>query len=449
MFTLANYREIALGKFGGLFTEADPRSLPPGASPQCFDVDFLIGDVGTRAGLSNPVSSFSPSLSNFPVGYIKSAQVLGPANLTLLEDAGTTLYQENLASPGAFTSIYSKIINSARAISTTVNQREYIGLSNLIGGSDQPRQYDGTNLDRISQVAPGAGPQVTVTSPTYPIVSIAEIYSSVSIDSVSWGSSINLHTAQPASANLYFLSAVSATNFTTGLSLNALVYVSGVGNLNGQNPNGTYAVTSIGSFTDADGTRQYFGVTANVANSDFARGGAGGTYQQTPALVQLSSPIPLQNAVVGGSITIEGASVPGWNRTFTIAQTPTEGQLSISSTALASNVATYDYTLQSGEAPGWQPNFTYVIAAQIVSPAGDVWQITTPGVSGGSIPSFASSPQADNTAVWTKQASTTKVLATVFNTNNGNGIFNIQNQPITSATQTSFTVAIKIGRAHV
>ena len=220
-----------MAKFGGLYTEADPRSLPAGASPQTWDTDFLIGDVGTRAGLTNPIVSVTPSLSVYPVKYLKSTQVLGPNSLTLMEDGGTTLYQENLNNEGVFTDIYENIINSAQAISATVNQREYIGLSNLVQGTDQPRQYDGTNLDRISQVGPGAGPTVTVTSPTYAITSITEIYTSISIDSISWGANINLHTAQPASANLYFLSAVSATTFTTNLEIGTLVYVGGNGTL--------------------------------------------------------------------------------------------------------------------------------------------------------------------------------------------------------------------------
>ena len=445
MFTTAAYKEISLQKFGGLFTQAPANNLPMGASPQNWDCEFLIAGVGTRPGLSNPVTLFTPSSPTGQIQYLKSSQVLGPLNLTLMQDSGGGLWQENLLSPGVFNRFYSPILNGARAISETVNQREYICLSDLTGGSDQPRQYDGTNLDRISQVGPGAGPTVAVSAPSYGIVSITEIYTAVSINSVSWGANINLYTAQPPSPNLYFLSAQSATNFTTNLHLNDLVYVSGVTTLGGQNPNGTYAVTSIGSYTDPheSNPRQYFGVTANVANADFARGTAGGTYQRTQALVQLSTPIPLQSAVIGASITIAGASVSQWNRTWLISQTPTEGQLSISATSLTTGAATYDYTLISGEAPGWQPTFDYPMAAQIVDPAGNVWQITTPGTSAASdVGYWGGATQVDGSATWTKQPGTTLVLATIFNTTNGNGIFNIQNQPITSATSTTFTVAI-------
>jgi hypothetical protein len=446
MFTLAGYREILLNKFGGLYLMTEARNLPPGSSPQNWDVDFQIAGVGTRPGLSDPVTSFTPTLAAYPVEYLKSTQVLGPLNLTLMEDGGTTLYHENLNDPGIFTSFYSPILNNARALSETVNSREYIALSNFAQGTDQPRQYDGVNLDRISQVGPGQGPSMTVASANYPISAITEIYSTHNITTLVWGSALNTTNAPPPSANLYFMGAGGDTAFASDLSIGVLVYVTGIGLLEGQNPNGTYAVTSIGQFADSNGTHQYFGVTAYVANSDFVRGTSTiGTYQRTQALIQLTNPIPQQDAVVGATITVQGASVAQWNTPWKIAETPTEGQLSISATSLSTDVATYDYVLQSGEAPGWQPDFIYPMAAQIVDPnAGDgtVWQVTTPGTSGGSIPGFGSSPQTDNTVVWTKQASGTTVLATVFNTTNGNGIFNVANQQVLLANSTSFTVAI-------
>lgn len=40
-----------LDVFGGLVTNAGPESLPHGASPLNWDVDFITGSVFTRAGL--------------------------------------------------------------------------------------------------------------------------------------------------------------------------------------------------------------------------------------------------------------------------------------------------------------------------------------------------------------------------------------------------------------
>lgn len=51
---------VPLSTFGGLVTLASPSELPEGSSPRNYDVDFLVGSVGTRDGLRN-VYSFSGS----------------------------------------------------------------------------------------------------------------------------------------------------------------------------------------------------------------------------------------------------------------------------------------------------------------------------------------------------------------------------------------------------
>ncbi len=42
-----------LDTMGGLVTNCNPQDLPEGASPRCWDVDFIIGSVFTRAGLES------------------------------------------------------------------------------------------------------------------------------------------------------------------------------------------------------------------------------------------------------------------------------------------------------------------------------------------------------------------------------------------------------------
>lgn len=42
-----------LDTMGGLVTNCNPQDLPEGASPRCWDVDFIIGSVFTRAGLQS------------------------------------------------------------------------------------------------------------------------------------------------------------------------------------------------------------------------------------------------------------------------------------------------------------------------------------------------------------------------------------------------------------
>jgi len=438
------FREVENVKWGGLYTESDPAALPMGASPQCYDIDFFIAGMGTRPGLSNPITSYSPTLpSGCLIEWLKSMrQLLGPKNQTLMQESSGGLWVEDLTNQGVFNRIYNGVLSGARAISETIGAREYICLSDLTQGLDEPRQWDGTNLDRISQVGPGVGPSVpSVSSPLFPIQSITEIYTPVNLNSISWGSAINLYTAQQPSQMLVFLSAVGSTTFTKGLNVGDIVYVSGSVPLNGFDQNGTYTVEFIGLYTDADGTRQYFQVTANQVNNDFARNTAVGQFQKTQALVQLTNPLPQQDVVVGNKVSIAGASVAQWDGTWSIVATPTEGQLQITSTELAGNVATYDYNVISGTAPGWQADTFYAQSSQIVDPAGSVWQITTPGISGATIPPFVGPTQNDGSAVWTLQPTAT-MSVTVFNTSNGNGIFNVQNAFITSANQTSFRIAL-------
>jgi hypothetical protein len=48
---LAQLGTASLDTFGGLVTLASPENVPEGASPRCFDVDFIVGSAFTRPGL--------------------------------------------------------------------------------------------------------------------------------------------------------------------------------------------------------------------------------------------------------------------------------------------------------------------------------------------------------------------------------------------------------------
>ena len=74
--------------------------------------------------------------------------------LLALDSAGT-LWGEN--SPGVLSQIATGLTPNAAANSTSLFGREYIALHDGNFGVDMPRQYDGTNFDRVSQVGPGAG----------------------------------------------------------------------------------------------------------------------------------------------------------------------------------------------------------------------------------------------------------------------------------------------------
>ncbi len=77
---------VPLSSYGGLVTLADPTSIPEGASPRVYDMDFLVGQVQTRAGLRN--------------AYLQSNATLGP-NPPADATSTTWVTPDNILTPGA------------------------------------------------------------------------------------------------------------------------------------------------------------------------------------------------------------------------------------------------------------------------------------------------------------------------------------------------------------
>jgi hypothetical protein len=148
--------DAPLELFGGLVTDMPAADLPQGVSPDCQDVAFLQGAVKTRPGL---VSQFSPIVSplggNPTVNYLKTYTQPNLTRTLLALDANGTLWGET--SPGVLSQIASGMAANSAANSTSLFGREYLTLHDAKFGIDVPRQYDGSNFDRVSQVGPGAG----------------------------------------------------------------------------------------------------------------------------------------------------------------------------------------------------------------------------------------------------------------------------------------------------
>ena len=178
-------RQVPVTRFEGLFTLADPRDFPEGASWLAQDVDFTIAGAGPRPGLTGAISfSATP-------GQLQwfTAALLGALNTLLAQDKLGSLWSRLLAATGPLSPIYSGILNGARALGLSANLREYICLSNVnnvasypllptpgaLQGTDQPRNYDGIFLDRVSQMGPGVGPAVatveSANTPAAPVLS--------------------------------------------------------------------------------------------------------------------------------------------------------------------------------------------------------------------------------------------------------------------------------------
>lgn len=103
--------------------------------------------------------------------YVKSFPLTGGAQYTLALDAGGILWQDDVVNnPGVLAEIFNGIIAGSYMFSATMDDVEYMCLSDLATGTDIPRQYNpqpatgGMTFDRISQVGPGAPPTFQTTT---------------------------------------------------------------------------------------------------------------------------------------------------------------------------------------------------------------------------------------------------------------------------------------------
>jgi hypothetical protein len=181
--TTAGSFDAPIEIFGGLVTDMSPADLPHGVSPDCQDVVFSEGGVKTRPGLQ-PL--FGPLAGNPTVNYLKTYATPGAALRTMVFDSNGVLYKET--TPGSLAAVGSGLAVNSFANSATLFGREYIAVSDGRAGNDAPRQYDDTNLDRVSQSGPGAGP----TSAADVVASIASITRSANVVTVTMQAAHNL-----------------------------------------------------------------------------------------------------------------------------------------------------------------------------------------------------------------------------------------------------------------
>lgn len=155
-------RDVPLELFGGLNTELAPSDVPEGVSPDNQDVVFVPGSVSSRPALRK---LFSHVISGgVTVSYIKTYMQPNNEPLTLILDSNGQLWKEDVFnSPGVLTLI-SRVTPGTRATSVTADGREYIAFSDGVHGIESPRQYDGTNFDRVSQDGPGSSAGLVVSS---------------------------------------------------------------------------------------------------------------------------------------------------------------------------------------------------------------------------------------------------------------------------------------------
>src|SRR5208337_2031408 len=159
--------DAPLEVFGGLITQMAPSDLPIGASPDCQDVAFAPGKVFTRAGLQ---SIFAAIAGNPTVNYLKTYITSNALLRTIALDSLGNLWREDATSaPRILGLITNIILPTARAKSTTLFGREYIAFNDGKLGLDMPRQWDDTNLDRLSCCGPSAPPVAVDENLSYTI----------------------------------------------------------------------------------------------------------------------------------------------------------------------------------------------------------------------------------------------------------------------------------------
>lgn len=364
----------------------------PDGSLTIFDIYAVKLKVWTTP---NPPPSFN---------YLKTFAETGGEVLNMVLGSDGIFYQEDaINTPGVLTSVLTGIQPNSFAQSATVDDREFIAISNLQNGTDVPRTYTPPNFDRLSQVGPGAPPTVASSSASNSIVSITQ--PTVKSDPIEPGRlSGILWSAGPGSTavgntlTVYYAGTNHLAVADPDLVIGAGVQLAAINpaQFAGQTVNGDYIITSTGQGVPpgAAQSRWYFTVTMPSAQSinqanHIEANAPSGTYQVTTATLTAAAQVP--NLEVGGTLQIAGtggAPTAGYDGSFTVNATPNASQLQITSTVLNGNVATFGFNLITGTNP---------VVGQII---------------------------------------------TVTGTLNGNGIFNVQNQAISATSPGTFSITL-------
>lgn len=211
-FNAQGSAEAPLSVYGGLVTEMAPPNVPEGVSPDCQDVVFAPGEVGSRpatkkvfaAPFASPTVSAKSFVNPDPIGTYAGTQ-----NLYL--DAAGNLWVELISAPGVKNLIASGLTPNSYMKSVTAFNREYIAITDGLHGSDVPLQWDGTNLDRVTRDAAAAPPTVTnLILAGAAITSITRVGNVVTVDT---GSAHNLKVGYQT-----ILANIAATQLGGGIS---------------------------------------------------------------------------------------------------------------------------------------------------------------------------------------------------------------------------------------
>lgn len=366
------------------------------ASTSASNVTFNIYAVKLKVFLTpNPAPSFN---------YLKTFEETAGEILNLVLGSDGTIYQEDaLNNPNALVPVYTQVQPNSFAQSATVDDREFIAISNLAHGTDIPLTYTPPNFDRLSQVGPGNKLGASTSSGGSTIVSITQptVKSDVAnpghLSGILWSGGPGSTVAGNV-LTVYYVGTNNQANADPDLVIGAGVQLAAINpaQFAGQTVNGVYTITGTGQGVPpgAAQSRWYFTVimptsqSINQANH-IEPNAPPGTYQVTTATMTTAAQVP--NLEVGGQFQPSGtggAPPAGYDGTFIVTATPNAAQLQITSTVLNGGVATYGFNLISGTNP---------VNGQLITATGLL---------------------------------------------NGNGIFNVANQAISSASPGSFSILL-------
>ena len=367
----APYVSVPSDRFLGFMTEANPADLPDGASPLAVNTDYIVGSVLQRGGLQS-VFTFSSAPSEPPsFNYLKTFEQTAPGELTTLAlaDSGVMYAENAISTPGVLAPVYSAIFPNTFAYSSTLDDREFIALSNLLNGTDIPYTYDGVNFDRLSQVGPGAPPIASSSSAGSPIISITQNPPySIGVGPNNWilisdsPSDTGTFGTPGTPGNILTIYFPVAQTLPAGFVAGANVFLSGFpaspGGVINNDPAGMtapkyYTIIAVGTpsagSTFSQITYAAFSVILPFTTYFAEEAPPGCTAQLTVATLTASVQVP--NLEVGDSFSVSGASLPEYDNTWLVTATPNASQLQITDTELTTGIATYTFNIITGVAP--------------------------------------------------------------------------------------------------
>lgn len=297
--------DLPILTFGGKVSQYDAQSLPMGASPFNRDVSFsgvtpntggMVTGVAQRPGMSPFYAT--PFAANPSINYLKtfvdSSEIF---HLLSLDGLGVMRDESPCPTVPGVPAIIGNVTAASIAQSDTLFGREWIAISNEAHpgfGIDIPRQWDGQNFDRVSQVGPGAPPAAidealsfTVSAAGVPGAQMVSVSTIIGLGASQVGNIVTLLLAQ---------------NGIVGPQVGDKIVVAGVG-VGGYN--GTFTLASI----------QYSSSTPNVfltyynPISGLAPSGGGTVNFQLAEITTTTN----NSFSVGQLVTTAGITVAGYN----------------------------------------------------------------------------------------------------------------------------------------